>query len=536
MNKREKEVLEASLRNEEAVLKKLKTTYRTALKDINAKIRILQTDEMTQSKIYQLNYQKALKGQISTILEKMNDDQYESIQDYLKQCYEDGYIGTFYNLQGQGIPLVIPINQDQVVKALVNDVPLSTNMYTHMGKSVKVLKNRINAEISRGLSQGYTYDQIARNVEKRATIGYSNAARIARTEGHRVQNQSTMDAMKKAKDAGADIVKQWDSTMDKKTRPDHVKLDGQIREIDEPFEVNGHKAMYPSGFGVAKEDINCRCTMLQRARWAIGDEDITKMDNESKNIVPIKEKNFEKFKGKFLTASAKIAEELGDVFEQPVNSTDEYYNTLIKGANDAGVTYKPVQMYDFVPSEDAIIETLAGGDYTQGSCASLGLAFIGQKQGWNVLDFRDGTSRRFFSSALNLGQVSQMDGMKVLHGTGASDLTVGNKLLKQCEVGKEYYLCVGRHASIVRKLDDGTIQYLELQSANNSGWHNFSERPRETLAWRFGCSSRSNRWSEKLSFMIDINDSTFGDEFKSLLGYINTAVDAQKKGIGGTIK
>ena len=35
-------------------------------------------------------------------------------------------------------------------------------------------------------------------------------------------------------------------------------------ELDEPFEVEGRKAMHPSGFGIANEDIYCRCTLLQR--------------------------------------------------------------------------------------------------------------------------------------------------------------------------------------------------------------------------------------------------------------------------------
>ena len=54
----------------------------------------------------------------------------------------------------------------------------------------------------------------------------NNAYRIARTEGHRIQNQSVMDAANKAKDKGVDVVKQWDATLDARTRPHHAMLDG----------------------------------------------------------------------------------------------------------------------------------------------------------------------------------------------------------------------------------------------------------------------------------------------------------------------
>jgi hypothetical protein len=96
--------------------------------------------------------------------------------------------------------------------------------------------------------------------------------------------------MLKAKERGADIVKQWDSALDARTRPTHAAIDGQIREIDEPFESEGHMAMHPGGFGIASEDINCRCVMLQRARWALDGDGETEDEQEEESL------NFEQFK------------------------------------------------------------------------------------------------------------------------------------------------------------------------------------------------------------------------------------------------
>lgn len=529
MNKRQKEVIQSQLKDEEAVIKKLKATYNKALKDINQKIKLLQADELTQSKIYQIEYQKALKMQIKAVLDNMNANQYTDIQDYLKNCYQEGFLGTMYDLQGQGIPLVFPIDQNQVVKALVNDTKLSKSLYESLGFNVKTLQRQINAEISRGIANGYSYNDIARNIANKANMGVNKAIRIARTEGHRISQQATFDAQKGAKERGADIVKQWDSTMDKKTRPNHVKLDGQIREVDEPFEVNGKQAMYPAGFGVPHEDINCRCVMLQRARWALGEDETTKMNNETGEIVKINEKDFESFK----KAYNDSVEGSSKILKTPVQSKEEHYNALLTKLKGMKVDYNPVQNHLSKLTNDEIISILSGGDRTTGSCASLGLAYIGQKQGWNVLDFRGGSSTDFFANSLNLFNLSKTDGLKTLLAEGKSSLTVGNRLLNQCEVGKEYYLAVGRHASIVRKLDDGTLQYLELQSAFKSGWTNFDGNPKYTLKTRFGCTSRPSYGD----FMIDIDESDFStDDFKSLLGYLNTAEDAQRKGMYGTIK
>ena len=221
----------------------------------------------------------------------------------------------------------------------------------------------------------------------------------------------------------------------------------------------------------------------------------------------------------------------------PKPSSDDKYNNILLKLQDKSVEYRPVKNRINQLSEEEIITALSGGDMTKGSCASVGLAYVGQRQGWDVLDFRDGDSRRIFASSFNLLDLSQMKGMKVLKAEGASALTVGNRLLKQCEVGKEYYLAVGKHAAIVRKTADGIYQYLELQSAKRSGWINFDGNPRHTLNTRFGCTSTSSG-SSYYDFMLDLDecDFTSTDDFKTLLGFLNTAADAQRKGSHGTVK
>lgn len=194
-------------------------------------------------------------------------------------------------------------------------------------------------------------------------------------------------------------------------------------------------------------------------------------------------------------------------------------------------------------SENEVIKVLAGADRTSGSCASVGMAYVGQKHGLDVRDFRGNESMETFRSWNNLQELTQIKGMNILRAKGACSLTVGNQLLRQAEIGKEYYLVVGRHASIVRKTSDGAFQFLELQAncssepGYNAGWKNFDKNAKSTLSWRFGCTTTSNAWYEKLSFMVDIADGAFDtDEFRSILGYINTNATDEMKGEGGSIK
>ena len=303
MNSRQREYLKYTLGREEYFIESLKRLYQDALDDINTRIADLRgrSDlENLQSIVYQLNYQESLRKQVNAILDDLHGKEYSTMEDYLRECYDNGFIGTMYDLHGQGIPLVLPIDQDNVLRSLTINSKLSKSLYESLGEDISKLKDKVRINISRGFASNMSFADIARNISNVSKIGVNNAIRIARTEGHRIQTEATMDAQQEAKNNGADIVKQWDATLDGRTRLSHRKLDGQIRELDEDFEVNGHKAKAPHHFGIASEDINCRCALLQRARWALDDDGtITKMDNEKKEFVEINEKDYNKFKDEY---------------------------------------------------------------------------------------------------------------------------------------------------------------------------------------------------------------------------------------------
>lgn len=312
MNKAQKAVIQSQLNDEKHTIELLKRVYDQARKDCENKIRELssRTDfENLQSIIYQKQYQEALKKQLEGILDNLQSEEFTSIADYLQKSYHNGYIGVMYDLTKQGIPLIVPVNQEQVVKALQTDSKLSKGLYARLGEDVSYLKRSIRAELSRGIANGSTWSEIAGKISKGMNSPFNtsinNAIRIARTEGHRVQQSSILDAQYRAKEKGADIVKQWDSTLDNRTRPHHRILDGQIRELDEDFEVEGMTASAPGHFGRAKEDINCRCCLLQRARWALDEDELDELKERAAYFGLDKTKDFEEFKQKYLKLPEK---------------------------------------------------------------------------------------------------------------------------------------------------------------------------------------------------------------------------------------
>lgn len=317
MNKRQKEVIEEQLHNEGKTIASLKHTYKQALKDCEQKIRELsaRTDmENLQSIIYQKQYQEALKAQLEGALSNLQSNSYATVSDYLTKCYRDGYTGVMYDLQQTGIPIIMPIDQAAVVRAIQTDSKLSKSLYDKMGEDMTYLKKAVRAEVSRGIANGSTWNEVAGKLSRHMANtpfqrAYNNSIRIARTEGHRIQVQSAMDAQKIAKSKGADIVKQWDSTLDGNTRDLHRLLDGQIREIDEPFEAGGRKVEAPGMFGDPAEDCNCRCCLLQRARWALDDDELQRLKDRAEYFGLDKTKDFEEYQTKYFKVSFQIEHE-----------------------------------------------------------------------------------------------------------------------------------------------------------------------------------------------------------------------------------
>lgn len=303
MLKREKEFFTLLLDQEDAVLDDLERQHKKALEDINERIKMLQSGEMTQSKAYQIDFQKRIKEQVEAILEKLHGDEYSTIQQYLDDSYTNGYVGTMYAMSGQGVHVITPIDRAAAVKAIVTDSKLNEDLYTALGLDTKKLKKRIRQEITRGIASALPYDSIARNISRRAALPLANAKRIVRTEGHRIQQESADDARNAAKAKGADVLKQWDASLDMVTRPVHRALDGQIREVGEHFEYGHHRVMYPGMFGDPAQDCNCRCVALTRARWALDEKELETLKERAKYFELDKTKDFEDYKKKYLKAA-----------------------------------------------------------------------------------------------------------------------------------------------------------------------------------------------------------------------------------------
>lgn len=139
-------------------------------------------------------------------------------------------------------------------------------------------RENIVTRVSRGQAEGLGVAAIAKAItDDIPKISRNRAALIARTETHGAANFATHET---AKSTGLDLVKVWISVEDGRTRAlsrddkfDHLAMDGQQREMDEPFDMprigggGSLKIMYPGEAGKpGGAVINCRCSTIHEVR------------------------------------------------------------------------------------------------------------------------------------------------------------------------------------------------------------------------------------------------------------------------------
>lgn len=269
MNKFWKEIERLSNKSEAQINKELARAYKWALEDLKMRIGAFMAEhqEFRYVDMLQLNKLESLYKQVDAASKKLVDALKDNTYKADLKELELGYFGEFYNIESQldnlnmGSNLSFGLMSEEYIKQVieypVNGVPLSKRLY---GETLSSMQRQIKATITEGLIQGYSYKEISRNLSESMGNGYKKSKVIVRTESGRVRSMARQEAVTKAKDLGVDIKKEWIATLDKSTRHSHAKMDGQIVETDEEFtSPRGYKAMQPRMFGVAAEDINCRC-------------------------------------------------------------------------------------------------------------------------------------------------------------------------------------------------------------------------------------------------------------------------------------
>jgi SPP1 gp7 family putative phage head morphogenesis protein len=124
----------------------------------------------------------------------------------------------------------------------------------------KTTRDQVTALMQNAVAEGVGIDEMKRRLRETFEGWTSTKAEtVARTEVVGSSNAANLAAYQMS---GLVDGKEWLSVQDSSTRETHSDMDGQRRGIRETFDSpSGDSTQGPGLFGIAGEDINCRCTV-----------------------------------------------------------------------------------------------------------------------------------------------------------------------------------------------------------------------------------------------------------------------------------
>jgi hypothetical protein len=174
---------------------------------------------------------------------------------------QDAYYGNQWALeQTVGVVLPIPALPVGVIRASVFSDESGLNLVKTWEKNSMDARWATQATITRGVTQGYSYTKMARAIKDQFDKGLWQAMRVVRTEAGRNWSEGAEALHGKATELGLEVRKRWSAALDMRTRTTHASLDGTYADDKGLFWIDGSSAEQPRLFGVAAEDINCRCS------------------------------------------------------------------------------------------------------------------------------------------------------------------------------------------------------------------------------------------------------------------------------------
>ena len=121
-------------------------------------------------------------------------------------------------------------------------------------------RQEFTSAVTQGILQGESIPDIVKRT--RSIFGMNRAAafRAARTATTSAECAGRVSSYRRAERLGIDLMQEWMATVDPRTRPSHVALDGERVAVGEEFSNGLRFPGDPQGPG--REVYNCRCTLV----------------------------------------------------------------------------------------------------------------------------------------------------------------------------------------------------------------------------------------------------------------------------------
>jgi len=197
----------------------------------------------------------------------------ETVEDYLADI-EQAVIADF---GGDALEEVLKIARADMRPFVTNSQRTQEYLREKFGRNMTEITASTRREVSKALNEGIRLGEDYSGLSKRLGASFDHLSRsrrntIATTEVGGAANFAIDEGYRQS---GLVSKRRWVTTF-LRSRDTHMELSGDERGMDEAFATINGSAMYPGSFGIAAEDINCRCRTVA-AKFTSGEttEDVT---------------------------------------------------------------------------------------------------------------------------------------------------------------------------------------------------------------------------------------------------------------------
>jgi hypothetical protein len=195
------------------------------------------------------------------------------LDDALRPVLQETVIGFGTSTMAEILPEVaFDIDDPKVAEFLRN------GRTAEIKGATQTTQSAIRGSLAEGMTAGENIASLQARIEAEFADAIGRRSHvIARTESVSASNFGANEAIKQS---GIGY-KGWLAVRDAKTRANHIALDAQPPiPANENFTIGSLSAPYPGGFGVAEEDIQCRCAVTAEKAPKSGEEPTTHLNTE----------------------------------------------------------------------------------------------------------------------------------------------------------------------------------------------------------------------------------------------------------------
>lgn len=219
-----------------------------------------------RGQVYQSEQWAYKRGQLARLITDIDQQAMRLLnQERLDVFAENANWAAYKIEQSTGLIATFGLMNVEAVERLIRDNPnILPTQDIDAAKDYRWYNEIIQNAVIHGILQGETLDEIARRLaEETGEKALNVLRRNARTAFTGAMNAGSLIAMERARDDfGIRLQKRWMAIFDDKTRHAHARLDGQVQDIDQPFDSELGPIMYPGDPDAEPANVwNCRCYM-----------------------------------------------------------------------------------------------------------------------------------------------------------------------------------------------------------------------------------------------------------------------------------